>query len=77
MAEARRGVWRLLQGDRRANLLAILEQPAPPESDEVLFKIHTPLRLGFLWRSAWMGLQALEQISWSTITIEQGHVSVS
>jgi len=47
MAEARRGVWRLLQGDRRANLLAILEQPAPPESDEVLFKIHTLLRLGF------------------------------
>lgn len=73
---ARQGVWRLLSGDRQANL-AELAIGDPPEQDELLYKIYEIMRLGFGVDKVLEGLQALSKVSWTTLVVEQGHASAS
>ena len=68
---ARKGVFKLLLGDRQANLEA-LSIGRPPD-DEGLFKVYEMVRM--LGYAATLDeLECLSRASWSTLQEEKGHV---
>jgi hypothetical protein len=76
LRQARKGVWQLLRGDRRQNILDLAKTTSPPD-DEVMFKIWELMRLGFGINLCLEGLAALSKVSWTTLSVEQGHASAS
>ena len=76
LREARGGVWALLRGDRQRNLEALANSAAPTENEN-LFKIYELMRIGFNTKTILQGLDALDQISWTALGVEQGHASAS
>ena len=67
---ARKDVWKLIQGDRRANVLEFAVGPQPKQRDSVLFKIHELVRLGEI-ETVLDGLELLSKASWTTLPEEQ------
>ena len=70
---ARRGIWKLLQGDWNENRRVLAAGPPPDKSDS-LYKPYEILRTGLGDHYVIDGFKLLWKVSWTTLPEEHGHV---